>query len=146
MVFVAWCHDALDPCMNKVKGNWFGYFLDPSIGSIFCKRSSLCSQTFPRFRTLHLAYPKLVGTPCITWTLGIKHPATAWKWCIEAQSKQSKDGKSLEKKKKGKAELKGLKLWKCSNCMHLFMCISSVHTINLDRRAPSFDLLNKKVE
>ena len=34
------------------------------IGS-FCKRSSLRSQTFLSFRTLHLAYPKLVGTPCI---------------------------------------------------------------------------------
>ena len=35
-----------------------------SIGSIFSKRSSLRSQTFLSFRTLHLAYPKLVGTPC----------------------------------------------------------------------------------
>ena len=35
------------------------------IGSIFSKRSSLQSQTFLSFRTLHLAYPKLVGTPCI---------------------------------------------------------------------------------
>ena len=34
------------------------------IGSIFCKRSSLRSQTFLSFRTLHLAYTKLVGTPC----------------------------------------------------------------------------------
>ena len=34
------------------------------IGSIFCKRSSLRSLTFLSFRTLYLAYPKLVGTPC----------------------------------------------------------------------------------
>ena len=33
----------------------------------FCKRSSLRSQTFLCFRTLHLAYPKLVRTPC-TWS------------------------------------------------------------------------------
>ena len=30
----------------------------------FCKRSSLRSQTFLSFSTLHLAYLKLVGTPC----------------------------------------------------------------------------------
>ena len=36
------------------------------IGSIFCKRSSLRSLTFLSFRTLHLAYHKLVGTPCRT--------------------------------------------------------------------------------
>ena len=34
------------------------------IGSIFCKHSSLRSQTFLSLRTLHLAYPKLVRTPC----------------------------------------------------------------------------------
>ena len=72
-----------------------------------------------------------------------------------SQSKQSKDCKSLETlyiwataaaavgKRRGK--LKGLKLWKCSNCMHLFMCISSVHTINLDRSPPLFRF-TKKVE
>ena len=31
---------------------------------VFSKRSSLRSQTFLSFTTLHLAYPKLVGTPC----------------------------------------------------------------------------------
>ena len=34
------------------------------IGSIFCRRSSLRSQTFLSFRMLNLANPKLVGTPC----------------------------------------------------------------------------------
>ena len=37
----------------------------PLLESIFYKRSLLRSQTFLIFRTLHLAYPKLVGTPCI---------------------------------------------------------------------------------
>ena len=35
------------------------------LSQYFCKRSSLRSQTFLSFRTLHLTYPKLVGTPCI---------------------------------------------------------------------------------
>ena len=34
------------------------------IESIFCKCSLLCSKTFLSFRTLHIAYPILVGTPC----------------------------------------------------------------------------------
>ena len=42
---------------------WVKIHLALFIGS-FCKRSSLRSQTFLSFRTLHLAYPKLVGTPC----------------------------------------------------------------------------------
>ena len=33
-------------------------------GSIFYKCSSLRSQTFLNFRSIHLSYPKLVGTPC----------------------------------------------------------------------------------
>ena len=41
------------------------------IGS-FCKCSSLRSKTFLSFRTLHLAYPKLVMTPCICISLSFE--------------------------------------------------------------------------
>ena len=43
----------------------------------------------------------------ITWTHGIKHPAAAWKWCIEAKSKQSKDCKSLETQQQQRKEEEG---------------------------------------
>ena len=39
--------------------------LFPLFTRSFCKRSLLCSLTFLSFRTLQLAYPKLVWTPCI---------------------------------------------------------------------------------
>ena len=45
---------------------WVKFRISPLfIGSIFCKRSSLRSQTFLSFGTLYLAYSKLIRTPCI---------------------------------------------------------------------------------
>ena len=41
------------------------------IGSFF-KRSSLRSQTILSFKTFHLAYPKLVGTPCIYMSFNVR--------------------------------------------------------------------------
>ena len=46
------------------------------IESIFCKCSLLCSKTFLSFRTLHIAYPILVGTPC-KYFMEIKFPLSS---------------------------------------------------------------------